>query len=63
MWSRNERSYMEGNEDHEGEEEVVLVKKKKMMMMMNESKRELREKGVLYGLRVMNDIFCEEDVC
>jgi len=51
---------MEGNEDHEGEEEVVLVKK---MMMMNESKRELREKGVLYGLRVMNDIFCEEDVC
>jgi len=60
MWSRNERSYMEGNEDHEGEEEVVLVKK---MMMMNESKRELREKGVLYGLRVMNDIFCEEDVC
>jgi len=33
------------------------------MMMMNESKRELREKGVLYGLRVMNDIFCEEDVC
>jgi len=37
IWLRNERSYMEENEDHAREEEVVLVKK----MMMNESEREV----------------------